>query len=267
MRSIYGLIILLFSLSACNDDSTRSSVLTPSSTDIIEEVLTSNLAIPDNRFSNNYQVILFGNSHVEGIGSLIRTMILAGNPSAEISVFNAGGGFLDDKFSKKSRSNMLAGKPWTHVILQGQKYSQSGTYTYPTIPAQTWIDKAKKQGVMPILFPEHPQEGKTTEGARVHSIHKGIADIQKSCVAPIGLAWDRVIMTTPQLSLHNADGNHASLQGRLLSAYIFYEVITGEAADLLPFIVSILVEESTQQYLRQFASEAIQANQPCMFDT
>jgi hypothetical protein len=74
-------------------------------------------------------------------------------------------------------------------------------------------------------------------------------------------------MTTPQLSLHNADGNHASLQGRLLSAYIFYEVITGEAADLLPFIESILVEESTQQYLRQFASEAIQANQPCMFDT
>lgn len=116
------------------------------------------------------------------------------------------------------------------------------------------------------MFPEHPQRGFVDEGKRVHQLHMEISSKQKACVAPIGLTWDEVIMTTPTLKLHNADGNHASLTGRLLSAYVFYEVITGEAADLLPYIDTIDVDESIQQLLKQMASATIQANTPCIFD-
>ena len=73
-------------------------------------------------------------------------------------------------------------------------------------------------------------------------------------------------MTLPQLVLHTPDGNHAALTGQLLTAFVFYEVITGEAADLLPFIKDIDVNEATQQVLKQLASETIQAHQACLFE-
>jgi hypothetical protein len=72
------------------------------------------------------------------------------------------------------------------------KYSQSGQVDYPTIAAQTWIKMAKSQNAMPILFPEHLQRGDAQEGQKVHDLHASMANTQSSCVAPVGLVWDRV---------------------------------------------------------------------------
>lgn len=74
-------------------------------------------------------------------------------------------------------------------------------------------------------------------------------------------------MIPPSLALHLDDGNHASFLGKLLTAFVFYEVITGKSADLLPFIENIEVADKIQQLLRLLASETIQSNQACTFDT
>jgi len=269
MRSTFALLITLLALTACSGDKIDNSEEAPSSgntTKPFKYAPTENLSIPDNRYANVYQILLFGNSHVSGLGNIIQTLIVTGIPHANISFTNASGGFLDNESSYPYRADLLENTSWTHVILQGQKYSQSGVTVYPTISAQVWIDKAKQHRVTPILFPEHPQRGNTSEGSRVHDIHAGIAGRQKSCVAPVGLTWDKVLLTKPLLNLHSSDGNHANLAGLLLTSYVFYEVITGESADLLPFIESIKVPEETQRILRQLASETIQANPPCLFD-
>lgn len=267
MRSIYALAIALLALTSCSGDKVNYSEEPSSYVKPIKSSPTENLSIPDNRFSNTYQILLFGNSHVAGIGNLIKILINTGIPHANITFTNASGGFLDNESSYQYRAELLKNTSWTHIILQGQKYSQSGVTVYPTLSAQIWIDKAKQQQITPILFPEHPQKGSTTEGKRVHDIHIGIIAQQKSCIAPVGLTWDKVLQIEPLLNLHNNDGNHANLMGQLLTSYVFYEVITGESADLLPFIESIAVTESNQQILRQLASETIQANLPCLFDS
>jgi hypothetical protein len=264
MRITYTLLIIILYLSACSGDSAKKSVPTLENGGIIKKIPADNLAIPDNRFSNTYDVLIFGNSHTNMLDSLVKTLISTGKPEAKINVVNAGGGYLDN--ISQGRKSLLENSSWTHIILQGQKYSQSGSSIYPTTAAQMWIDKAKQYGVTPILFPEHPQKGNTEEGRKVHLIHKGIATTQKSCVAPVGLTWDKVILIEPQLVLHSPDGNHATYLGRLLTAYVFYEVITGKAADLLPFIEGIKVEEATQHLLKQLVSETIQSYQPCIFD-
>lgn len=258
--------LLLPCLSACSQNSTDTSDSTPVRPPTEIPTPDTNLLIPDNRSSDNYRVLLFGNSHTARQASLIRILISTEAPEVSIEIENAGGGFLVDNLNSTRQVAKLKNGSWTHVILQGQKYSQSGDRTYPTTAAQNWITKTKKKGATPILFPEHPQKGNTEEGMRVHLIHIGIARLQKSCVAPIGLTWDKVIATAPQLPLHHDDSNHASLTGSLLTALVFYEVITGRSADLLPYIPQINVEETTQQLLGQIASETIQGNQPCVFE-
>lgn len=270
MRSTCSAIILLCILSACASDSKKPreaiSAQLENEVEAVVDISTSNLAIPDNRFANNYQVLMFGNSHAAGLDILIKTLISVGSPDSQVDVINAGGGFLDNNSTKQRRTERLESQPWTHIVLQGQKYSQSGAIDYPTTSAKTWISKAKSLGTTPILFPEHPQQGNTEEGKRIHAIHTEISSKQRSCVAPVGLTWDEALMIEPKLNLHNADGNHASLTGRLLTALVFYEVITGETADLLPFIDTIDVDESIQQLLKQIASATIQANNPCKYE-
>ncbi|GHE84492.1 hypothetical protein [Thalassotalea profundi] len=264
MRTVYYFIILFY-LSGCSgsaDNATKIAVEDKSN----EEISSTNLAIPDNRFSNTYEVVLFGNSHISGLDSLISSLIKVGSPFATVNVVSAGGGFLDNPNTQSTRETLLDNQAWTHVILQGQKYSESGSYTYPTAPTKLWIAKAKENNITPILFPEHPRKDNKEEAMRVHQIHTGISASQRACVAPIGLAWDSVLAIDTQLQLHSSDGNHASLLGKLLTSYIFYEIITGEPADLLPYIDNIDIDEPSQQLLKQFASETIQSNQPCIFD-
>lgn len=230
-----------------------------------DDVPRVNAAIPDNRFAVQYKVLLFGNSHVSGQASLLKTLLELGNPNAKVTVANGGGGFLDNESSRANRTARLAEDGWTHLILQGQKYSMSGRVSYPTDAAQNWIALAKAQSATPILFPEHPRRNNTEEGRRVHNLHLDIVEDEKACVAPVGLAWDEALLIRPALPLHAADGNHASPVGSLLTALVFYEVISGQSADLLPYIPDLGINQITQDFLGQTASRTLDSNPPCAF--
>lgn len=125
MHATFKIALLLCALSACsNDSSIKENINVETEQKVEVDISTTNLAIPDNRFANNYQVLMFGNSHTSGVGTLIETLINISNSDATIKVVNAGGGFLDNSSSKQRRNELLDSHPWTHIILQGQKYSQ-----------------------------------------------------------------------------------------------------------------------------------------------
>ena len=159
----------------------------------------------------------------------------------------------------------MQSRKWTHVILQGQKYSQSYSKLYPTDATVTWIQRAKSIGATPILFPEHPVYNNSYDAEYVHSIHVGIAAEQSSCVAPVGLTWNQVLSISPDLNVHQVDRNHATELGALLSSLVLYETISGEPADLLPFIDVLPADSATQALFGQVTSQTVVANLPCDF--
>jgi len=225
----------------------------------------TNLVIPDNSDKDEYQLLLFGNSHIGGLATLLTTLINHGLPSKTFTVRSASSQrYLAERLSDGLSLDILKNDAWTHVILQAQKYSQSGAYDYPTVGAQRWIQLAKEQQATPILFPEHPQQGNKTEGQRLYALHKSIAAKQSACVAPIGLVWDKVIALRPELELHHSDGNHASELGKFLSALVFYEILTGRSADLLTYIPTLDVDAQTQDLFGQIVSQVIAENPPCV---
>lgn len=226
------------------------------------------IAIPDNRYVDHYKILLLGNSHVyvNDLGGVITQLIRAGRPEASAHASVVGDSmFLDERLQDGTSLAKLQSEPWTHVILQGQKYSMSGAIDYPTDASIYWIQAVKHHKATPLMFPEHPRAGYFEEGARVHAIHAGIAKQEKSCVAPVGLAFDQLRELAPDIRVHQADGNHTSINGTFLTALVFYQAITGQTADSLPDLTEIAVSAQTQQLMRQIASATLAQHPACIF--
>ena len=214
------------------------------------------------------EVLFIGNSHssYNNLPGLVQTLIEHGVADKSVNAFVAPGwGFLADRVNDGFTYETIQARPWTHVILQAQKYSTTGLYTYPTSAAELWIKRIKEQNAIPVMFPEWPRKFNYEEGLRVHQLHMSIAATEPACVAPIGLTWDLAIERYPQLEFHASDGNHSNPRGALLSAYVFYEVITEQLASELPYIASLDFSAEEQQLMRETASEVIAANPPCPF--
>lgn len=257
--------IVCLTLSACggSSNSTKALPIAPITTTTPDPINQPKVKIPNNTAVQHYKVLFIGNSHVTTIPLLLEEMINLGLYDKKIDAERAPGiSYLIDRVNDGITYELLKSFDWTHVILQAQKYSTSRQFDYSTQGTETWIQRVRdEKEATPILFPEHPRKGNTWEGQYVHDIHIGIVENEPACVAPAGLAWNRATAIYPELNLHAIDGNHAALAGHFLSASVFYQVITGESADLIPFIPEIDISEEVQTNLKGVASYVL-ANYP-----
>jgi hypothetical protein len=248
-------ILILSLLVACKDDNSENQ--------------TSGSGPRPLAFANNpkadYELLFIGNSHssVNNLPKLVSQLIEAGTEQSA-NAFNAPGWrFLDERQGDTVTQQSIEARDWTHVFLQAQKYSTTGLYTYPTTAAEDWIRRVKQHNATPVMFPEWPRRGNFEEGQRVYLLHVSIAEKEPACVAPVGPAWDLARTNYPSIILHAPDGNHSDIKGALLTAYVFYQVITGNKADQLDYVSQINVSESVQKSLREIASQALLAYPPC----
>ena len=168
------LSFLLLALGGCggggggsSDPAPASPVVAPTASNTVR--YTSSQPLIDNTASHSYNVLLMGNSHSIGLVSFLQTVLAAGQPG-KTSVVQAAPGstFLDERVNDGASEQALESEAWSHVVLQAQKYSSTGTNIYSTDAAEYWIRGSKEQGATPILFPEHPQRGNTWEGQYYH---------------------------------------------------------------------------------------------------
>ena len=219
------------------------------------------LALSCNAYAeqDDFRILFIGNSHSSGndLPDILALLIKHEYPAAEVSVDSAARwAFLAERLNDNVTQKKLESRPWTHVILQAQKYSSSGRYYYPTDAAEAWIRRVRGRNAVPVLFPEWARRGKNEEGPRIYGLHMSIASREPACVAPVGFAWQIVHDTHPDLKLHAADGNHSNRNGALLTAYVLYQKITGNPASELPDIAKLKPKSEIQKILRDAASEA-----------
>ena len=263
---------ILLSLTACGGGGGSDSAATdeqnpPPSTP--SPIVSYGISQPlvDNSRDQSLIVLLMGNSHARGVQSILQTLIGVGQPNKNVIVQNApGGGFLADRVGDGVSEQSLESTAWTHVVLQAQKYSSSGTVDYPTTAAKYWIRGSKSVAATAILFPEHPRRGNTTEGQTVYNLHYGIAQNENACVAPVGPVWDEALLRYPNLVLHAKDGNHASATGNFLTALVLYQIITGQLADTIPDITEAGIDSDIQQLLRDTVTSVLFLYRPCNYE-
>lgn len=224
------------------------------------------LPLADNSDASAYKVLLMGNSHAAGLRPTLERLLILGQPGKPVDVQLAPNpGFLAERVNDGVSEQMLECEQWTHVILQGQKYSTTNSVSYPTTAAEYWIRGSKELGATPIMFPEHPRKDNDWEGQTLWDLHTGIAARENTCVAPVGLVWDEVIFRDPALLLHRPDGNHASAAGSILTALVFYQVITGQAVESLPNLATFDIDSATEQIMKESVSSLLFLFPPCIF--
>jgi hypothetical protein len=223
--------------------------------------------LADNSNSSEYKVLLMGNSHAAGVRPFLKQLLVLGQTNKSITVQTApGGSFLAERVNDGVSEQTLESEQWTHVILQAQKYSSTGANTYPTTAAEYWIRGSKLLGATPVMFPEHPRRNNDWEGQTLWDLHNGIAARENACVAPVGLVWDAVIFREPALTLHQADGNHVSDTGALLTALVFYQIITGEPVESLPALSNFGIDSTTEQVLKDSVSSLLFTHASCAYE-
>ena len=256
----HTIVLICLLLMGCNNQDKATAP------PIINVPPVSNTPITDNSSENNYFILLFGNSHVASndLGGLISALITTNYPQKTVSYTRASKAlFLDERVTDPESNQLIQQQPWTHVILQAQKYSVSGTADYPIDGALHWIEQVKNISATPILFPEHAQQGNPEEGTRVHQLHQRITQQNSSCIAPIGLAWNEALSQYPQLQLYRPDGNHAQLLGSFLTALVFYYIISADQQVTLEPLTTVAIDEITQQQLADIAQSTLAAYPAC----
>ena len=256
----YFLLVFSISLVACGSSSKNESTKVD---DTNSSTPDTGVELVDNSGSADYKIIIYGNSHSAKLGDLLEQLISSELTNAQVSTLTVSGRFLDEIVNTSGNIEKLQQANWSHAIFQGQKYSQSGSVNYSTSEAERLIASAKELEITPILFPEHPQRGDGKEGELVYQLHLSISEKEASCVAPIGLVWDKAIAALPELNFYSADGNHASDEGHLLTAMTFYEVITGELADTLAYNAAFAITEQQHQQFGQIITQVLTEYPAC----
>lgn len=209
-------------------------------------------------------LLFMGNSHTSNhdVPGMVAAMVRAARPGRTVFATEAPGWmFLEERSTHAASLELLDRRRWSFVVLQAQKYSTSGRFSYPIDGAVAVAQRARASGAVPVLFPEWPLRG-VNETQRIYDLHVSIARIAPACVAPVGQAWDLAIARHPTIALYDADGNHSAPAGAFLAALVIATTMTGADPATLPFLPGIDVEAGDQARLRGVAAETVVATAP-----
>jgi hypothetical protein len=205
------------------------------------------------------QMVFFGNSHTarNHLPKLIQQMVTAANPQASVlAVRQPTYLLLNERGRHQLSLRLLLQRKWDVVVLQGQNYSASGRYVYPTAGARRLVHLAARQGALPILYAEWPRRG-VAEVDRIIEVYTSIVPSGQACVPPVPESFGIARTRFGNLNLWAADGNHASPEGSFLAALVLFAAITKKDPKILPTIQSSSVRPQVQAQLRSAASTTI----------
>jgi hypothetical protein len=209
-------------------------------------------------------LLFLGNSHTHfhDLPGMVAELVRAARPGKSVHAEAAPGYlFLDERLHDPATLRLLNSRRWSAVVLQAQRYSSSGLFSYSTSEAEALARMSRNLGATPMMFPEWPRQG-IAETARIYDLHAGIARTGPACLAPVGQAWEVALTNAPNLVLHDADGNHSAPSGALLAAMVLAASITGADPGSFPFLPQRNVDAATQQQLRAAAREAVNRHPP-----
>lgn len=187
------------------------------------------------------KVLFVGNSHTffNDMPEMLRLFGKARNIDIEVVQNTAGGRGLDWQSNQFDvRFNILFGN-YDYIVLQH--------IAHPFPGKDNLLDSAAL--IMPYLQQTdskavnyHPWSEKALpeKQAEINEAHEALlAQYPDMLNAPVGLVWDDLRHSHPEIELYWHDGEHASPLGSYLIAATFFRLLTGQRTEGLPFLLEM----------------------------
>jgi hypothetical protein len=205
------------------------------------------------------RILFVGNSHTTGhdLPNLVCKMIQFQQPEKAVRSRVVSVAFLEDAARNPELKHEIASRRWNVVVLQAQKISMSGRFDYSRKEGIDIAKQAKDTGAAVYFFSEWARRGVEDEGRRTEKIYQAMAEAAGGFVVPIGAAWDLAFDEQPDLTLHEADGNHESALGTFLTACVLTGQLTGENPEGLAAFPYLSFNERDRAFLAQVAARTL----------
>lgn len=230
-------------------------------------------------FTQEKRVLFLGNSYTYGnnLPDLFATLSADGSHSVFVDSYTAGGQILDTYANATAPQNKIKEGNWDIVILQEQSQIPTIPYykenlMYPA--ARQLEDTIRKYNpcatIMMFMTWGRRFGGQQCDSDGTHcspvfadfshmqdslaSAYTGIANEIQASVAPVGRAWEDIILNTSTV-LHTGDNSHPNNNGSYLAACVFYAMIWKESP--VGLATQIAVDASLAPILQESARKIV----------
>lgn len=175
-------------------------------------------------------VLFLGNSHTSSydVPGMVRALLLSDGTRREVKVESRSASFLEDFATMPSVTQLIRGRAWDAVVMQGAKLSSSHKYDYPHDGAVKIARMARDSGAKALLFAEWPRRG-WNETEYILKEYREISTPSGATLMPVCRTWDKVRAARPNLELWSSDGNHANQAGAYVAACHLYFELFGKS--------------------------------------
>lgn len=207
-----------------------------------------------------HRILFIGNSLTywnDGLYSHLRK--LAASAEAPVAVETdksvQGGATLKVHWERPEPRALIARGPWTEVLIQEDLPEINVSYFREH--ARKFVAEIRKAKARPILLMTWAYERLDwIDNAHIARAHQDLARELGVEVAPVAVAWQRVLRERPALNLFAPDREHPSLAGTYLQTCVVYAAVTRNSPVPLRYAPAGIPPEDAL-FLRQIAWETV----------
>jgi hypothetical protein len=178
------------------------------------------------------RILFVGNSFVtrNDVPGLVRDLAASVGRKVEKAAIVAGGASLRRHLNSGAVADSLEQQAWRYVVLQEQS-------TLPIKNRRRYHENVREMhslvtsaGAQTVLYMTWARRSAGALQAALSEATQAVGDELGSIVAPVGTAWQQVLIAHPEVELHAADGSHPNLAGSFLAACVLYGTLFQDRA-------------------------------------
>jgi hypothetical protein len=211
------------------------------------------------------RVLFIGNSYTNFNGSIpkiLEEMASDGGVAFEAEASLMGGTSLEWHFTDGKARAAIAKGGWDFVVLQDHSRQAIDHPEKLAEYAKQFAAEIEKVGAEPVFYMTWARQNEPEKQAVITKAYQAAASATGGQVAPVGLAWQRVLKQRQDIPLHFEDKSHPTPAGSYLAACVFYRVLLDQPPpQRAPAIFNQRTKEPTElaadtaEFLRKIAAE------------
>ena len=136
------------------------------------------------------------------------------------------------------REKIKSGR-WDRVVLQDRSGGPLEELESFRTHARRLDEEIRRQGAKTVFYMTWANKSRPRTQKIIADAYGQIATELDAVLAPVGLAWEKVLTLDVELNLHHIDDRHANPSGAYLTACVFYAVFFNANPEGLPATLQI----------------------------